>query len=206
MIEDLILIGADLEIIELINEMEKFNLIGIIDKKIIGSFFNFEILGSDEDVYYIYEKHKNAKIVITLDDTKIKENLYFRYKEVGFKFTSIISKDSYISPNSKNNEGVIIQRGCHIGPSVSIGICTKINVNSNIMHDGEISDFCTIAPNVVTLGYVKIGKNSFLGANSTILPQKIIGYNVTVGAGTVVTKNIQNYVTVIGNPARELYK
>ena len=39
-------------------------------------------------------------------------------------------------------------------------------------------------------GEVKIGNNSLIGANSTILPRIKIVSNVTIGAGSVVTKNI----------------
>jgi len=43
-----------------------------------------------------------------------------------------------------------------------------------------------------------------IGANSTILPNLIIGENARVGAGSVVTKHIEDNTTVIGNPARPL--
>ena len=42
----------------------------------------------------------------------------------------------------------------------------------------------------------------FIGANSVVLPGVVIGNNVIVGAGSVVTKDIPDNSVVAGNPAR----
>jgi maltose O-acetyltransferase len=46
-----------------------------------------------------------------------------------------------------------------------------------------------------------VGDRVRIGSNSTILPVNI-GNNVIIGAGSVVTKDIPDNVTVYGNPAR----
>ena len=47
-----------------------------------------------------------------------------------------------------------------------------------------------------------IHKSASIGANATILPGVKIGKNAMVGAGTVVTKDVKEGTTVIGNPAK----
>ncbi|GIS23019.1 MAG: hypothetical protein CM15mP123_09210 [Gammaproteobacteria bacterium] len=44
--------------------------------------------------------------------------------------------------------------------------------------------------------------NVSIGANSTILPGIKIGENVTIGAGSVVTKDVPKNSLVFGNPAK----
>ena len=48
----------------------------------------------------------------------------------------------------------------------------------------------------------KVMKGDSIGSNVTILCGVIIGENAIVGAGTVVTKNVESGVTVAGNPAK----
>lgn len=53
---------------------------------------------------------------------------------------------------------------------------------------------------------VKIGENVWIGGNSTILPGVTIGNNTTIGAGSVVTKNIPESVLAYGNPCKIIRK
>jgi len=49
---------------------------------------------------------------------------------------------------------------------------------------------------------VRIGRGSFIGAHSVILPGVDIGRGCVVGAGSVVTRNVPDYCLVSGAPAR----
>lgn len=49
-------------------------------------------------------------------------------------------------------------------------------------------------------------ESAIVGANSTLLPGVQIGRDAIVGAGSVVTKNVEEGVVVAGNPARYIKK
>lgn len=51
-----------------------------------------------------------------------------------------------------------------------------------------------------------IEAEAIVGANSTLLPGVRIGENAIVGAGSVVTKDVENETVVCGNPAKFLKK
>ena len=51
---------------------------------------------------------------------------------------------------------------------------------------------------------ITIGKNSFIGARTMILPGVEIGENAIVGAQSVVTKDVKPKDIVAGNPARKI--
>ena len=53
---------------------------------------------------------------------------------------------------------------------------------------------------------VSIGNNVWLGGNVTILPGVTIGDNCTIGAGSVVTRDIPSDSIAAGNPARVIKK
>lgn len=53
-------------------------------------------------------------------------------------------------------------------------------------------------------GSVHIGTNCWIAPNSCIKDSLVVGNNTIVGIGTVVIKNIDSNVVVMGNPAKKL--
>ena len=77
-----------------------------------------------------------------------------------------------------------------------------VNTGAIIEHDCKIGDYCHIAPGVHISGAVEIDKLSFIGIGTAIIQGIKIGKNVTIGAGSVVIKNIPDNVIAVGNPAK----
>ena len=53
---------------------------------------------------------------------------------------------------------------------------------------------------------IHVGNNVWFGGNVTVVPGVNIGNNVTVGAGSVVTKDIPDNVVAAGNPCKVIRK
>lgn len=53
---------------------------------------------------------------------------------------------------------------------------------------------------------ITIGNNVWLGANVSVLPGVTIGEDCVIGAGSVVTKNIEPHSIACGNPCRVIRK
>lgn len=121
--------------------------------------------------------------------------------------------------------------GCNIGDStfvgpfveiqkdVTIGNQCKIQSHTFICELVEIGDNCFIGHGVMFINdtfsnggpaggdrnqwkSTKIGNNVSIGSNATILPVNICD-NVVIGAGAVVTKDITEPGTYLGNPAKK---
>lgn len=106
-----------------------------------------------------------------------------------------------------------------IGDNVSFN--SNVMVNADIGGNIQIGDNVMIGPNVVlrtsnhkysdaevpmikqghTSGYIIIGEDVWIGANAVILPKVNIGKGAIVGAGAVVTKNVEEFSIVAGVPA-----
>jgi acetyltransferase-like isoleucine patch superfamily enzyme len=125
-----------------------------------------------------------------------------------------------------NIYGCKIGDNCFIGPfveiqkDVNIGSNTKVQSHTFICELVCIGDDCFIGHGVMFINdlfqgggpamgnkelwmQTKIGNKVSVGSNATILPVTICD-NVVIGAGAVVTKNINEPGIYIGNPAIKL--
>ncbi|MBM7567321.1 hypothetical protein [Paenibacillus sacheonensis] len=101
---------------------------------------------------------------------------------------------------------------------IEIGMNSKIGTGLNIHHVNGIviGDFARIGRNFnvyqhVTVGskdkeYPQIGDNVRVFPGTIILGGITIGNNVTIGANSVVMKNVESNLTVAGTPAVEIKK
>lgn len=198
-----ILIGGFHETIELC-ELCGFEIAGIIDSNLTGTYYGYTILGNDKSASSLFNEYKNIPVIVTPDKPEVRKKIVQYYSEIGFSFYNLISPKAELSKSCILGNGIIIQSGVNISANAKIGDFAKLNTNSNIMHDAEIGEYSTIAPNAVILGRVKVNNGCYIGANATILPEKTIGENTIIGAGSVVTKDIKDNVKAAGNPARIL--
>ena len=148
-----------------------------------------------------------------------------KYKNV--KFYNIllteVQRNVTIGEGSRVGSFTMIQENVNIGKNCTIGshcnICSGVVIGDNvsiqtgchITRGVHIESNCFIGPGVITMnakymnGVInppRIGSHSKIGGGSCILPDVIIGKNVFVGSGSIVTKNIKDGEKVLGNPAR----
>ena len=100
--------------------------------------------------------------------------------------------------NNKISKNVKIGYGLYIGHDGPVVISPSATIGNNC----NLSQFTTIGSNY---GHAaSIGDNTYIGPNVCIVEDVKIGNNVTVGAGSVVTKDIPDNATAAGNYAKVL--
>ncbi|PLY08698.1 MAG: acetyltransferase [Arcobacter sp.] len=171
--ENIILVGAGghcHSVIDVIEQENKYNIIGIVDKK--GSnckeIFNYKTIGFDDDLENIYKTCKNAVITVGhITSNHARVNLFTKLKKIGFNLPIVISPLAYVSKHSFIEEGTIIMHHCLINANVKIGKNCIINTKALIEHDAIIEDHCHISTASVINGAVIVKTNSFFGSNAT---------------------------------------
>ncbi len=104
--------------------------------------------------------------------------------------------------------GIQIPRGTQIGGGLLLPHYGTIVINRR----SRIGENCTILHNVTLaakggggdVGVPCVGKHVYLGAGATLLGSISIGDGAIVGAGSVVTKNVEPGAVVAGNPAKPI--
>jgi len=119
---------------------------------------------------------------------------------------------TYIHPTAQIGEGTRIGKFCDIGKNVVIGKNCIVQCQVSISNECKIGNNVFLGPKVTLLNDkhingkiapVIIEDGAKIGGATVILPNVRVGKGALVGAGSVVTKNVEPNIMVYGNPARQ---
>ena len=152
------------------------------------------------------------------------EQEYFAHETAWIDEGCSIGKGTKIWHFSHLMTGCKLGENCNLGqnvvvsPGVELGNNVKVQNNVSIYTGVKCADDVFLGPSCVFTNvinprsavnrkseYLKtnVGKGATIGANATIVCGHDIGDYAFIGAGSVVTKTVENYALVTGNPARQ---
>jgi UDP-N-acetylglucosamine acyltransferase len=108
-----------------------------------------------------------------------------------------------IGKRSTIRELTVIQRGTG-DRDTSIGDDCYLMDHCHIAHDSVVHDGVTISPNVVFAGHTHVHEGATVGISVVTHQFSTIGAFAMVGMGSVITRDVQPFCVVAGNPARFL--
>lgn len=114
----------------------------------------------------------------------------------------IISKDTYIDAGVTIGDECKIQNSVSVYQGVTIG--NRVFVGPNACFTNDRVPRAYTQNWKITPTFIEDGAS--IGANATIICGVTIGAYAMVAAGAVVTKNVEPYTLVMGNPARAVGK
>ncbi len=160
-------------------------------------------------------------------DTKIGKNVIIEPYVVFGKKVKI--KNNVKILGFSHVEGVVIEQNCVIGPFVRLRPGTKLEKNSKVgnfveikkstlkknskvnhlsyIGDSLIGKSSNIGAGTITCNYDGVSKNKtiiednvFIGSNSSLVAPLKIGRNAVIGAGSVITKNVNKNSLALTRP------
>jgi acetyltransferase-like isoleucine patch superfamily enzyme len=129
----------------------------------------------------------------------------------------ILGDQSCVRERVVVGDDVVIGRGSLVENDTTIGAMTKIQAEAYITAYSTLEEHVFIAPCVVTtndnfMGRTErrhelikgptIRRGARIGGGAILLPGVEVGEEAFVGAGAVVTKDVEPRMIVVGNPAR----
>ncbi|MDX6480287.1 MAG: hypothetical protein QOG85_797 [Gaiellaceae bacterium] len=131
----------------------------------------------------------------------------------------ILGDQSCVRERVTVGDDVVIGRGSLVENDTTIGAMTKIQAEAYITAYSTLEEHVFIAPCVVTTNDNYMGRTekrhdlvkgptirrgARVGGGAILLPGIEIGEDAFVGAGAVVTKDVEARMLVVGSPARVL--
>ena len=155
-------------------------------------------------------KDQGFIFVIGVGDNKARKKIYEKF--LNLPYPNLIHSSASMGFKQfgmlKNKKGNIITAGVRLTNNIQIGDFGIYNLNSTVGHDCMIEDFVNLAPGANISGNVHLKEGAYIGTNASILQGKSIdkkleiGAYATIGAGAVVNKDVLEFLTVVGIPAR----
>jgi sugar O-acyltransferase (sialic acid O-acetyltransferase NeuD family) len=207
--KNIIIIGASDHskyTIDIVEQEGKYKIEGILDKNLEkGSFFEgYPVLGY-LDVLDSSNNNYSCGIVAIGDNytrsSLVKEILNIK---PDFKFVNAIHPSVTFGKRLTIGSGCVMMAGTIVNNDCKIGDHCFLATKSSLDHDSTIQNFSSLSPGVTTGGRVYIGECTAIGIGATILHYRRIGQNCVIGAGSVVTKDIQDNYVAYGVPAKEI--
>lgn len=152
----------------------------------------------------------------------IGNNLPISYKPLGkfgklFRYFCAKHFLEYVGKNVNIEKGAVLSNNIKIGDNSGIGvnafISPHVTIGINVMMGSDCLFYTNnhkfdkdkkIYNNYTEYKPIIIEDNVWIGSRCIILPGVTIGKGSTIGAGSVVTKNVPAYTLAAGNPAKVL--
>jgi len=181
-----------------------------------------------------YPVRSKTKELISKDEEKFSiETMFDRIssgsiigKNCHIRSFTIIYESSSLEKNVETGTNVVIREKCHIGSGSIIGSSTVLDSGVEIGKNARIQSSNFIPPKIVLGDNVFLGPgvrfandkypvssklistvvedNVMIGIGAIILPGLKIGMGTVIGAGSIVTKNIERNSVVVGTPAKQI--
>ncbi|HHS12564.1 MAG TPA: N-acetyltransferase [bacterium] len=165
----------------------------------------------------IFQEEKEWKEAVIGDECILGTHVVvYRGCEIGSHV--LVADHASVREEVQIGEYTIIGRGVTVENKCTIGRKCKLETQCYITAYSVVEDYCFIAPMVTTTNDNYMGRDEErfkhfkgmtvkrggrIGANSTILPGKIIGPDAMVGAGSLVARHVKGGKCFLGNPVRK---
>ena len=145
------------------------------------------------------EYAENAEFIISIGNNAIRKRIAAEYQ---LNYISLAHPSSSVSARSEIADGSVVMAGVVVNSEAKVGKHCILNTNCSIDHDCILGDYVHISPNAALAGDVTIGEGTHVGIGACIIQGVKVGKWCTIGAGAVVIRDVPDYATVVGNPAR----
>jgi sugar O-acyltransferase (sialic acid O-acetyltransferase NeuD family) len=177
------------------------------DEGLIGT----EVNGAKVFSYAQLSAFENVNVCVAIASSKTRKAVFEKCKSHGYALFSIFADNFVKYDDVSIGQSAIFCHNTMVTSNVRIGEAFHCNIYSYVAHDCIVGDFVTFAPRVSLNGRIKVEDGVYVGSDATFLPGRpdkfmTIGEGAVIGAGAVVTRDVEPFTTVVGSPAKPLAK
>jgi sugar O-acyltransferase (sialic acid O-acetyltransferase NeuD family) len=208
-LEPLIVVGAGghaRTVIGVVLAGEKWSVAGLIVEngaKSNGTVLGVNLLGGLETLPELLAA-RISKAVVAVGDNNARQRLAEELLAAGFELATVVHPSAHIMVAAQLGSGSFVHASSVVGPECSIGRNVIIQPVCVIGHETVVGDTVQFCAGVNIGGKVRIGDRSFFGPGAVVYPGIQIGCDVSIGANTVINRDLSDGSVVVSTQARSV--
>lgn len=142
-----------------------------------------------------------------LGDNRVRQRVLEQALSNGLETPCFIHPEARIHHTVVNGKAFYVLPNTNIMPHTQFHDFVMISMGVNIAHHVICENACFFSQGANIGASIHIGESAFVGIGATVMTGvKRVGRNTTIGAGSVVIRDVPDDAVVVGNPARRIQK
>ncbi|RON06748.1 acetyltransferase [Pseudomonas brassicacearum] len=145
-------------------------------------------------------------VVVAIGHNSIRKAKLDELARMGAPLVSLVHPAATVSRRATVGLGSVVFAGVVVNVDAVIGQGAILNTGCSVDHDCVLGECVHVSPGARLAGGVQVGNLSWIGIGASVRQLIRIGAGVTVGAGAVAVSDVEDSVTVLGVPAKVIFR
>ncbi len=190
------------EVIDVFEQAGTHEIVGVVagEPPEGGAVYGYPHLGDDGVLPGLLGRGIGHAFV-GVGDNRVRLGLIQRLRALGFELPNAISPRAYVSPHARLGVGIVVMHGAVVSVGAEIGDGVILNHSSVVGHDARLGRGVHIAAALIG-ARAEIGEGTNVWPRATVTLGVRVGAWATIGAGSLLLRDVPARTTVAGLPGR----
>ncbi len=192
--------GHGRTLIELVQAMDSYDLVGVIDDHIPPEteLLGVPVLGGRSILSELFQKGICLAVngVGGIGYPQSRWVVFEALQKIGFDFPSVVHPTAFVEKSARLEPGAQVLAQSYIGTQVKVGFGSVVNAGVVLSHDVQTGICNNFSPGALIAGNAVFGDFTQVGMGATVNLNLKIGANVRIGNGATVKKDVPDHTIV----------
>lgn len=160
------------------------------------------VLGNTQHLLDILPEYQG--VIVAIGNNSIRLAKLEQLSAYQAQIVSLVHPAAVVSRYARIGPGSAIMAGAMLNADVCVGIGCIVNTGATVDHDCVLGDGVHISPGANLAGGVLVRKGAWVGIGACVRQLITLGQGSVIGAGSVVIAPVNDFDTMVGNPAKKI--